>query len=198
MHSLSTPHLVVCISLLVSVAGNFFSAWRLRQEVSPGPIDDRHYTYKGDDYPVTLPLRLEDVALTYEEPANGEYGVSSSKAWSEWQSLDRFPHTGGFVRLGPEGRGFGISMFHQLHCLNIIRSAVLKGVPVHHTTHCFHLLRQAILCASDTTLDPLNMKDKPGTDGMGITHVCKDWTQVYDYVTTNQAAWQSAAYNLTE
>lgn len=78
----------------------------------------------------------------------------------------------------------GIAMFHQMHCLQRIRSALVQGDPGHHTRHCLNLLRQTVLCASDTTLDPLN--SAKGTDGLGIVHVCRDWQKVYDFVEENQ------------
>lgn len=84
-------------------------------------------------------------------------------------------------------------MFHQIHCLNIMRESVLRtgDYPNEHTHHCFNLLRQAVLCAADTTLDPLNARDDGiiGTDGLGVTHICRDWTKVYDFVANNQNGW---------
>jgi hypothetical protein len=75
-------------------------------------------------------------------------------------------------------------MYHQMHCLQRIRSAIVQGDPGHHTRHCLNLLRQTVLCASDTTLDPMNTEK--GTDGLGIVHVCRDWQKVYDFVEENQ------------
>ncbi|KAG1798716.1 hypothetical protein EV424DRAFT_1332873, partial [Suillus variegatus] len=73
------------------------------------------------------------------------------------------------------GRLFGVSMFHQLHCLQMIRLALING-PNDHSGHCLNFLRQAILCNSDTTLDPR----------LGVTHICRDWSQVYAYIEENQ------------
>jgi hypothetical protein len=78
----------------------------------------------------------------------------------------------------------GIAMFHQMHCLQIIRTAIVEGEADHHVGHCLNLLRQTVLCTSDTTLDALN--SKLGTDGLGIVHVCRDWQKVYDFVEENQ------------
>jgi hypothetical protein len=79
-------------------------------------------------------------------------------------------------------------MFHQIHCLQMIRVALIHG-PNEHSGHCLNFLRQAILCNSDITLDPL-LDDSDGamaaTDGLGVTHICRDWLQVYDYVAENQ------------
>ena len=74
-------------------------------------------------------------------------------------------------------------MFHQMHCLQKIRDAIIQGDPNHHTRHCLNLLRQVVLCTSDTTLDPLNTPH--GTDGVGVMHVCRDWEKVYDFVEDN-------------
>jgi len=79
-------------------------------------------------------------------------------------------------------------MFHQMHCLQRIRLALING-PNSHSGHCLNILRQAILCNADITLDPL-IYDPEGKieaiDGLGVTHVCRDWTQVYAYIEENQ------------
>lgn len=78
------------------------------------------------------------------------------------------------------GRMFaGVSIFHQIHCLQVLQLGLING-PSDHSGHCFNFLRQIILCSSDITFDPA------GTGGMGVTHLCRDWSQVYTYVTENQ------------
>ncbi|KUJ21341.1 uncharacterized protein LY89DRAFT_778900 [Mollisia scopiformis] len=56
---------------------------------------------------------------------------------------------------------YGISMFHQLHCLNTIRKSFYreKFYPhveekkfLHHKNHCFDFLRQAIMCHGDVSM----------------------------------------------
>jgi hypothetical protein len=84
-------------------------------------------------------------------------------------------------------------MFHQMHCLQMIRSAIVQGDPGHHTRHCLNLLRQAILCASDITLDPINL-GTDGTDGIGVVHVCRDWEKVYDFVEQNKLRYNATAW----
>ncbi|KAG2038462.1 hypothetical protein BDR03DRAFT_1009911 [Suillus americanus] len=153
----------------------------------PTSLDDRKYTYIGEDHPTELPLRLDTVALKFNNTEH--YGTSDVTSWAEWKSLDHFPRGHGFVRLGPNGRLFGVSMFHQIHCLQMIRLALING-PNGHSGHCINILRQAILCKSDITLDPLIITDHDGpmegVDGVDVTHFCRDWSQVYDYVTENQ------------
>ncbi|KAJ7022735.1 hypothetical protein C8F04DRAFT_1137192 [Mycena alexandri] len=172
--------------LLISIGLNISAIYVFRRlpsnTASTGTIDDSAFTYKDDDYPHQLPLRVPSVALKIEDSAR--YGLSDFNAYADWRTTDLFPRSNGFVKLGPEGRTFGIAMFHQMHCLQRIRTAIVQGDPGHHTRHCLNLLRQTVLCASDTTLDPLN--SAKGTDGLGIVHVCRDWEKVYDFVEENQ------------
>ncbi|OJA16844.1 hypothetical protein AZE42_03620 [Rhizopogon vesiculosus] len=184
-------------ALAISILLNILTVFRLQHT----SIDDRQYTYIGEDHPTELPLRLDTVALTFN--SSEHYSTSGIMAWSEWNSLDYFPRGHGFVRLGPNGiiftpscvrrspfagRIFGISMFHQIHCMEMIRLALIHG-PNKRSGHCLNFLRQTILCNSDITLDPL-LDDSDGTmggtDGLGVTHVCRDWSQVYSYVAENQ------------
>lgn len=60
-------------------------------------------------------------------------------------------------------------------------------------------MRQAVLCGSDTTIDAMDAVDENGnvvgTDGVGSTHVCRDWSRVYEFVAENQKGplWETAA-----
>ncbi|KIM89628.1 hypothetical protein PILCRDRAFT_1964 [Piloderma croceum F 1598] len=163
----------VLASLAVSL---LFNVLTMRRVARSGLVDDSQYSYIGDDHPTELPLRLDNVAMKFEDMAQGNhYSISGVYAWLDWHSLDYFPKGPGFVRLGPNGRQFGVSMFHQIHCLNMIRMALINGADG-HSGHCMNFLRQAILCAADTTIE----------DTAEVTHVCKDWTQVYAHVTENQ------------
>jgi hypothetical protein len=119
------------------------------------------------------------------------------KATAEWNSIR--PPGMGFVFLGEEYFAFGVSMWHQLHCLSHIRAVLINGDDESdHTEHCFHYLRQGILCASDTTLEHgTSMKlangDKVAT-GYGTVHTCRDWRQVYDWMENNYMEWTPEMY----
>ncbi|KZP12200.1 hypothetical protein FIBSPDRAFT_1050224 [Athelia psychrophila] len=202
--ALKSPIYIALAALCASIAGNIFAhrriqglerAYRNLQSTPLQPEDDSHYTYVDDDHPIRLPVHLPPVALKVEETSR--FGISNYAAWEDWRTTDWFPQTDGFVRLGPDGRLFGVSMFHQMHCLQLMRDAVIHNQNVTtHTHHCLNLLRQMILCASDTTLDPINIAGEdgsPGANGVGTVHVCKDWQRAYDFVTDNQksAVWNS-------
>ncbi|KAH9931868.1 uncharacterized protein B0H18DRAFT_988312 [Fomitopsis serialis] len=101
--------------------------------------------------------------------------------WTEWQTLTHmFPQGHPSVRLGPEGREFNVSMFTQLQCIDTLRQALIYG-PNAHSGQCLNYLRQAVLCSSDITIDAMDAKDEKGnligTDGVGSTHVCRDWSR---------------------
>jgi hypothetical protein len=90
-------------------------------------------------------------------------------------------------RISDESYSTGVAMFHQMHCLQVLRNTIVQGTPDHHAQHCRNLLRQTVLCASDTTLDALNSAN--GTDGLGSVYVCRDWETVYDFVEQNQLVY---------
>jgi len=190
-----------------------------------------HYTYVDSDFPSSIPIDLRPVALTVEK--TNRYALTSS---SDWGSL--FPAGNGWVRLGPDGRLFAVSMYHQLHCLNAMRHALVQAREVaglhfydpesstdpvngnatmhmhgkrarklhpetplqafSHADHCFNYLRQAILCAADTTIEASQPKVRPdgkndsGASGFGMTHTCRDWTQVREYLDENDREWRES------
>lgn len=81
---------------------------------------------------------------------------------------------------------YGVSMFHQLHCLNFLRFAyypetvedMLADEIVAHRDHCLDYIRQAIMCAGDSTFEPLTMV---GINGMGATHQCRNFDRIFSW-----------------
>ncbi|KAL6890780.1 hypothetical protein GGI43DRAFT_206917 [Trichoderma evansii] len=112
--------------------------------------------------------------------------------------------------VAPEGLGFifvqhnetlvlerGISMFHAMHCLTMIRETLQEksstkepshshshggaGTDSVHIPHCLSYIAQSILCAGDSTIEPPWLKKDAsghiiahGVDGVGIEHKCKN------------------------
>ncbi len=152
------------------------------------------------DYPPSLlppSMHPRDSALVMEDSVH--YHPNNSV---EWHSL--FPRgSEGFVRLGPRSRLFGVSMFHQLHCLDKMRRAVV-GVPPSeweswHTQHCLNYVRQMLLCAASTRLEPVKLGHGKGegslkVDGLGLEHSCRDWTLLREMVEENFERWPKDAY----
>ncbi|PCH32999.1 hypothetical protein WOLCODRAFT_92766 [Wolfiporia cocos MD-104 SS10] len=124
--------------------------------------------------------------MTFED--TDRYGVTAFSSWLDWTSVFSFPQGHGSVRLGSEGREYNVSMFQQLECLNTLRLAMIHG-PDSKSGRCLNYLRQAVLCASDITIDALNMEvdgKLTATNGVGSTHICRNWLQVYEFVVENQ------------
>ncbi|OCH90490.1 hypothetical protein OBBRIDRAFT_793252 [Obba rivulosa] len=159
--------------------------------------------WDGADFPAYLPLDLgPPVALTLEDSRH--YALATPDAPAEYRSL--YPGDGlGFVRLGPQRRFFSLAMYHQMHCVDSLREAVLGGHhmrtereeggerrkrDVEHSAHCLNYLRQGILCAADMTLEPEVVRGSEDVgEGLGATHVCRDWSKVYEFAERNWREW---------
>lgn len=135
-------------------------------------------------------------AAFHDDPSH--YGLEGISALAEWNSIR--PPGSGFVFLGQEHFAFGVSMWHQMHCLNHIRSTLVNGDDgSDHTEHCFHYLRQGILCAADTTLEPggvgmLKANGDVSAPVLGTVHTCRDWRQVYDWLGREHEKWTPEMY----
>ncbi|KAI1763930.1 hypothetical protein GGR53DRAFT_495490 [Hypoxylon sp. FL1150] len=99
----------------------------------------------------------------------------------------------------PDVEVFGISMFHQLHCLMIIRdvfwanagSKAADEEEVKHVNHCFDYIRQGIMCAGDMSIEGA-AKPKPGessnvyrVNGYGSRHQCKNYQTAREWMDKN-------------
>jgi len=177
--------LALIVSLLLNIGAVVFQL----RVVSRG---ERTYTYLRDDRPRELPIKVRAVNLAFhDDPIY--YEMEGVNATAEWNAIR--PPGKGFVFLGDEYFAFGVSMWHQMHCLNHIRAALVHGDDgSDHTKHCFHYLRQAILCAADTTLEPggtgmlVESGDKVAT-GVDVVHTCRDWRQVHDWMEDQHSKW---------
>lgn len=122
------------------------------------------------------------------------FPIQGSDAAEEWDTT--IPQGSGFFRLGPENRPFSMSIFHQLHCLRLLRTFL--GDPENiwtdgHMQHCLNYLRQMILCNPDLTLEPADIMTRDfRTERAGSTHVCMDWSQLYDEMADNFSRWEVA------
>lgn len=145
--------------------------------------------YIDDDFPVSLPLQLKEVAMFVEDTEH--YQLDDA---SEWATL--FPTSLGFVHLGPEQVPFGLSMFHQLHCLDMIRTSLLLAsqnkslASPKHARHCLGYLRQMALCAADTHLEPVVPYLSKKAVDLSRMHRCWDWSAVYAELERNEKEWR--------
>ncbi|KAK2048599.1 hypothetical protein LZ31DRAFT_46999 [Colletotrichum somersetense] len=98
----------------------------------------------------------------------------------------------------PEKTVFTTSMTHQLHCLFAVvqtYSGLTSGHEIPedhhwHMIHCFAYLRQTIMCSADMALEGLETTfpdHNGGSDGWDSKHVCKDYSQVKNYLESVRA-----------
>ncbi|KAF9524163.1 hypothetical protein CPB83DRAFT_861718 [Crepidotus variabilis] len=158
-------------------------------------VSQETYSYRGHDYPETLPLPMGEpplVLMTDEESVH--YPLLGMESDSEWFALADLESGSGYLRLGPENRIFAVSMFHQMHCLRMINLAFLKAhiASPPHLHHCLNYLRQAALCKADLSLEPGNFEERNfETQRSGATHLCQDWSAVYPFMETKYQWWKS-------
>lgn len=138
--------------------------------------------YIGDDFPSDLPIEIPLAGLSVET-GKDHFSLYDD---DEWGTL--FP-SDGFVRLGPNDRTFHVSLFHQLHCLDVIRVGYLtnRTHTFGHIQHCLRYLRQILICHADTTLEDDIPQFVDGSwthaaNGVGSVHRCKDWTVLRRWV----------------
>ncbi|KAF7875143.1 hypothetical protein EAF04_002315 [Stromatinia cepivora] len=124
---------------------------------------------------------------------------------------------GGFIMVD-EGdgvtKGYGVTMFHQLHCLGMIRTMLFGGAMNHdhevqgaewsknplHFLHCLDYIAQGIICTADDTLEvpkpTTNAMGKvvDGIDGMGHEHQCRNASALREKVllSENKPIWRAA------
>ncbi|KAF0316967.1 putative domain di-copper centre [Colletotrichum asianum] len=138
----------------------------------------RAYTYLEADRPRELPINVRTIQADFHDDLD-HYGMDGIAATAEWNAIR--PPGKGFVFLGEEHYAFGVSMWHQMHCLNHIRAVI------------------GILCAADTTLEAggtskkLPNGDKVATGG-GTVHTCRDWRQVHDWMQSEHEKWTPEMY----
>ncbi|KAG5299150.1 hypothetical protein I7I50_07570 [Histoplasma capsulatum G186AR] len=162
----------------------------------------------------TLPFLKEPVVFNPDPRWSGSDALTH-KHW-EKEHLNGFTHS--FVLDNPRDYGleegipsrkgferFGISMYHQLHCLASIRMAYfnqtdnyqhrrdevdMKMLGHLHVDHCFDYLRQAIRCSADPTLEwgRAERNGKPvEIDGWGVPHrICKDVSVFEEFIAQHQ------------
>ncbi|KAF8843684.1 hypothetical protein BDN67DRAFT_111060 [Paxillus ammoniavirescens] len=177
--------LIACLSVLavVTALNVAFTVYTITtfKDLLPNP---REWTYIGDDFPSELPVDIPLAGLSVET-GEGHFSLYDD---DEWGTL--FPSQG-FVSLGPHDRTFHVSLFHQLHCLDVIRVGYLtnRTHAFEHIEHCLRYLRQILLCHADTTLevDIPQWLEEDGrwyhtASGVGSVHRCKDWTVLRRWV----------------
>ncbi|KAK4157569.1 hypothetical protein C8A00DRAFT_29572 [Chaetomidium leptoderma] len=85
-----------------------------------------------------------------------------------------------------------LAVFHQLHCLNLIRKGIFEGADmtnaddvmgIEHLDHCIDMLRQSIMCSSDVT--PTTFARTSLDTSMKVVaevvHTCRSFSKVQQW-----------------
>ena len=134
---------------------------------------------------------LADARLFHEDSVH--YALDTPTGKAAWKAT--LPRGGAVVHLGPDARPFTVSMFHQLRCLDILRELLVDlywdespGAQVARpelAAHCMNYLRQTVMCRADMRLEHVRSENDSKVTVSEVTHVCKDWTAVYDAAESN-------------
>lgn len=148
--------------------------------------------YIDKDYPVKLPVQLDQVQATFD--CSVRYGLNTSVAEEIWnKSTDT--RNGGFVRLGTDRRVFAVSMFHELHCMSALSRALNETVQTPkldgHVAHCLNYLRMFTQCTADTTEEPVVKVSMLKSQGCAPSFIrrCSNWNTLYDFLSRNYLAF---------
>lgn len=150
----------------------------------------------GNDFPTWWNVDWSPVEMEFGETVN--YPLDGELGDRQWNSM-RSRNYQGYIRLGPEHRLMAVDMFHQLHCVNTFRKALIRPHDVdaneHHILHCLHYLRQLFLCAADTTLEPYDFLAVNYTlqGPTRFVRQCRDWSVLYKGLDDNAAEWAAFA-----
>jgi hypothetical protein len=180
----------IVLFMLGIFASPFWNAWQqtnFQQRVSPLP-----------DFLLETMVYIQDPAYT-DPPSE-----TSDKLW-----MDLLGPTYGFITFDdpqeydlPSGiinadgtQNYGISVFHQLHCVMLIRGqyfSMLDGkmnltayrmgsdpalsAEIQHVQHCYDYLRQTIMCSGDMTIEWPKDPHSRDVNGELVPHQqCKSW-----------------------
>ncbi|KAK3356986.1 hypothetical protein B0T25DRAFT_566310 [Lasiosphaeria hispida] len=175
------------------------------------------------------PQKFKLAPIVKDSPYAG-YGPSVDKAWDyiandigdimiteqERQKLGLSPDSLKIQdpRTGEWGYRAGVEVFHQLHCLNLLRQAVYRdyygrkevggdvgdadGVEdlMGHVDHCIEAIRQNLMCQSDVSVFTFKTFPELADEGIEgewpdfeINHMCRNFEAVRKWNNDHVAAW---------
>ncbi|KAI0907490.1 hypothetical protein F4823DRAFT_553520 [Ustulina deusta] len=179
--------ILVCFILTATggfVVGNFFSSGR----GSHGDSNANGATAPRIPAPQIEGKFVFSSPFSKEPPQSDGEGDKSEPIWDAL-----IPNGLGYFRDHNLAPKISIpTVFHQLHCLYVLRrayyshSAQLQGFDFGknrtiHAAHCFDYLEQSITCAADSTVEP-GEDDPNGFLGSGFSRQCRDFEAVKEYV----------------
>ncbi|EHA54043.1 hypothetical protein MCOR27_006993 [Pyricularia oryzae] len=197
-----------------------------------GPqLTDRTVTENYSSYsPVAPIVKYETVRYNLTPIVEGPYvgfGEEVDKAWERitldmgdtWMTEEEVKRLGlpldslklKHPKTGKEGYRAAVEVFHQLHCLNLIRQAIykdyykdLKGDVgeaespedlTGHVDHCIETLRMNLMCQSDIGMFTFRLYPEYGYadddywPDFSTLHTCRNFEDIRQWAIDNTASW---------
>lgn len=148
--------------------------------------------YLGGDFPEVWDIERGPVLLQFDNPKH--FRLDEADGVAEWKAI--VPENG-IVYLGPYRQPFGVAMFHQLRCLDILRADMVRPRnqstgPRHspYARHCLNYLRQMVLCHGDLELESFQFASRINPINWRGVYECMDWEAVYRKTRKNQQEYR--------
>ncbi|KAL0564193.1 hypothetical protein V5O48_017862 [Marasmius crinis-equi] len=189
---------------------SFFGVWMQRKPISSS---EQQLLYSPANH------LLEQEVVTFHSAVHNdttEYmGPPSPEVDQAWDDLYKF----GLSRIpeqeaklipwktiripgDPTHYAVALDVFHQLHCLNVIRRGFHPNYyskeEQWHIDHCIEHLRQAITCSSDVSLIVWKwFPEKNKTLGLsGTPHTCRNFDKIYEWAKDSEHNLPAGDFNL--
>ena len=115
----------------------------------------------------------------------------------------------GVPGLDPNFERYGVTVFHSLHCLAMLRHALhalqdgkeSHRAPPPHLDHCLDYIRESLMCSGDTTIEWPNTIFQDGTrfhgdvTGAEVPHTCRDWQAIREFAIERRSSNDTGHFN---
>ncbi|KAJ4354263.1 uncharacterized protein N0V89_005997 [Didymosphaeria variabile] len=151
------------------------------------PVQD-HVRYKTVVFDASLgkkTIYMEDPSPRVDKAWEDLYDFGIS--WITPSEASQLPNATSRLVENPSHFVTGLDVFHQLHCLNLIRKRLNPEYYVNdthvHIEHCLDQLRQALMCSADTATIPWLWSKSQGRTiaDARTTHTCRDYDAIREW-----------------
>jgi len=153
------------------------------QKLHPKPFN---HAYRPDDFAKKWDLGpMGKVSMWIDNTVH--YQTHTAEGILEFKNL--VPESGHLVHLTDPSDGstkpYTPALFHQLHCLDVIRRDYVKRHASIGSQRCLNYLRQTILCHSDLRIESARSSLPPHLISFPGDYVCNDWNALYEAAKRN-------------
>ncbi|PVH78110.1 hypothetical protein DL98DRAFT_590634 [Cadophora sp. DSE1049] len=182
---------VVVLSIFLVIALASFTALFDRSSKRKGPVPDipTESVVFGNysDYSAAPTVENNVMWMDLLGPGMGFVSIKNPSQYGLPNGVSN-PH------MPPNVQNYGVSMYHQLHCLMMIRTLYWQALrgdrnlkmagnndleeEMGHVNHCFDYIRQGIMCAGDMSIEGAADEgdgEGPHISGVRMRHECKSW-----------------------